>query len=194
MDNVGAGMRFCVECGAAIPNGSEFCYACGAMAPKAPAVSPTFTQTDSSTEQGARQQTGAPQFGTGPYVVVATPESMASSISTMILIWGVIAVTFGAVDMVASFFLVDIGSFYGTTISSSEVYTEAGCLLISGATALVSSLLLKKHKMFWPCFICCLVSAFTSYYGMGGFVGIMTTLVGFYMSFAITRCRAAFKS
>ena len=157
---------------------------------------PEVCRSSSNNAQFTTQQTTgsgeAPQFGPQSYVM--TPENVAESISNLIRIWGILAIIFGVIDIVGTLFLQELQNITGQTISAGQIYLEGTALFVSGLTALTSSLLLKKRKLFWISFICCLVAAFSSYFGMGGFIGIMTTMIGFYMSFAVMRCRRAFQS
>ena len=186
-----SGVRFCRECGAAIPDGSDFCYACGAMAP-APASRPAAAYTEN---QGLQPDDFQALQESIARAYIPALENVAGTLARFILIWAVIALFFGIVSVFyGNLFPQEISllSQYGVSLSA---LSEAGMFLTaSGAAALVTVLLLKKLRAFWLCVMLCLASAILSYPGMGGFSGILTAFAGAYMALGIYRCRRAFKS
>lgn len=209
------GIRFCRECGNAIPRDSDFCYACGALAPASPAIrivrsdgpaAGQETPSDSSLQgsdsvppngQETFTQTGGEAVFTIPPEVLRsytmTLARIAKSVSNMVSIWAVIALIFGTISLVSAPAMVQmLNEFYGTVVDIDTIYHESSFLLFSGLTALIAAVLLRKLRMMHVCIICLVISAFASYPGVGGFLGLVTCMAGLYMALAAYRCRRVF--
>jgi len=194
------GIRFCTECGKAIPYGSDFCYACGALAPASPTVIAVVndakaagqeTPSNSSTQTNSPNSLPPTEFILQTYKL--TLSKIARSVSNMTMVWGIISILMGTMSIITAPTLAQVyNDFYATSIDVNSILLEGMHLEISGVAALAGSYLLRKLRMLNVCIGCLVVSAVASYPGVGGFLGVITCLVGCYMALAAYRCRRAF--
>jgi len=180
-------MRYCTECGSPVESGAGFCYACGANIRVAP--NPASEPAAADQPENVRYDPEAIHNS-----IVASLKIAAASISKLITIWVVLSLIMGIVSIAISPYMKDIlKETYNIAFSDSQMLFEGLCLIVSGVTAFIASVLLRKLKLFWVCFVSCIVAALISYPGMGGFTGVITAAIGIYMSMAIYRCRPAFE-
>lgn len=161
------------------------------MAPEAPAFAQSGHQGAEPDQPGT--DPGYTQYG--GMVYRPTVESIAQTLVNMMTVWTVFSIIMSAIVLLMGFTVIDtIYQLYGETVNPHFVYFEGFCLLFSGLATLVSAVLTKKAKWFWLAVAFCVAAGVLSYFGVGGFLGIMTMVVGFYVSLGVYRCKPYFKS
>ena len=180
-------VRYCTECGSPIEPGAGFCYACGANIRQVPGANPD--PAGAAQPEEVRFDPEAIHNS-----IVASLKIASASISKLISIWVLLSLVMGVVSIAISPYMKEVlEDMYNVTFSYNQMLFEGLCLIFSGLTAALASVLLKKLRLFWLCLASCIASALISYPGMGGFAGVITAAIGLYMSMAIYRCRPAFE-
>lgn len=170
---------FCTQCGAILPEGAQFCPKCSA---------PCHSDSNGSFQN--------PQYNPN-----ALLESKLDSTATFTLIYAVLVILMGLMciasaasmteamwnDMEQAF--IEAGTTMPYTLDDFKTYAmwSGALLLISGLSAFVGYYLAKHRMKFNLTLVAFLVATGTC------FIGILTILIGLYMTYRVYKCQPCFK-
>ena len=171
---------FCTQCGAILPEGAQFCPKCSA---------PCHPDSNGS-------------FQNSQYNADAMLESKLDSTATFTLIYGVLAILMGLSCIVSSVSIteamwsdieqtvIEAGTTMPYTLDEFKSYAimSGALLLISGLSAFVGYYLAKHRMEFNLTLVAFVIATGTC------FIGIITLLIGLYMTYRVYKCQPCFKS
>ncbi len=184
-------VRYCTECGKELSPIDRFCPSCGANV------------------DDMAKGTAAPASQTGTGYATADPRmgnqssDAARSLSYWMLLWGIIGTLYGlysiftadstAENMVQAFIdadvwetLVDMG--YSEDLIRTSILATGGCLTVSGLAALVAGHFTYRAENYKFAITACVISTIFAV------TGLITLLVGIFVSYRLSKCKYLFKS
>lgn len=183
------GERFCIECGKELEPGARFCPACGAEVPdEGPA--PQMQQTYTNEYRRAHNET-------------------LRRIEVLCVIWGILALVIGIIFVVFAESITDSlidemkdiayddartywdwmqdNGFDRDSLLTSYAFT-GGMLAASGLMALVSAHFTHRRQEYTLALVALILSTVTAC------VGLITFLVGVYLTYKLSKCKSEFVS
>lgn len=168
---------FCTQCGAILPEGAQYCPKCSAQC-----------NTDSPNNEVKAH-------------LDAVAESRLSTTQTFVLIYVVIAALWGIIMLITAVSLtsemwdevVRTVEAQGTEMPwtldtfKTYVYIIGVCELVSAAFAFISYYNIKRRSNYTFALVACLIAAVTSA------SGIITLIIGLYMTYRIYTSKQCFK-
>lgn len=184
-DNV----RYCTECGRELAPTDKFCPACGA-------------NIDDMTKES---YSASPQTGIGYGCATNSPANSdgLKTLSYLMLFWGIIGTIYGiytiisaeasvenAVNMLKDMDLWEDYLAIGYTEETLKTitYAEGACITVSGVCALMAGHFTFRGEKYKIAVITCTVAT------IAAFIGIITLLVGIFVTYRLTQYKSAFKS
>ncbi len=183
-------VRYCTECGKELSPIDRFCPACGANV------------------DDMAKGTAAPASQTGigyqldPRTGYQSSEA-TKSLSYAMLLWGIIGTLYGlysvftadsaAENMVQAFIdadmwktLVDMG--YSEDLIRTSILAIGGCITVSGLSALVAGHFTYRGENYKLAITACVISTIFAA------TGLVTLIVGIFVSYRLSKCKYLFKS
>lgn len=179
-------VRYCTECGKELTPSDRFCPACGA-------------NVDNMGEGSVAEQT----VGYGTAYGGANGSNPLRILSYLMLFWGMIGTLYGiytvmTADMTAENAvksLEDMGYWetftslgYGEGTLRTISYAEGACMMVSGLSALVAGLFTYKGESYKVALMACIVATVAAMFG------IITLLIGAFVTYRLSKNKFAFKS
>lgn len=179
-------LRYCTACGNELAPSDRFCTACGA-------------NVDS---MGEESSTG-PDVGYGTSYGSARSSSPLRTLSYLMLFWGIIGTLYGiytimTADISAENAMKSLESMgywetftslgYGEGTLRTISYVEGACIMVSGLSALVAGSLTYSGKNYKVALATCIIATVTAMFG------IITLLIGAFVTYRLSKNKFAFKS